>query len=100
VSREPERHRRVVPEDEIAHAVIGHQAFDEALLRGVARDLTRQTFRQARHGHTHAAAALTNFEAERAFVEDRLFDEKDAPSRGAAAHEVLRSLVDEVPTQV
>jgi hypothetical protein len=82
------------------YSALGEEAVDQIALDRPERDLAPQALRQVRDDHPHPAVTLADLQVHRAVIENRLFDEEDAALSGAAAQEMLRPLIDEVPAQV
>jgi hypothetical protein len=99
VIRERQRHRRVVPEDEVADGVVVQHAVDERRLRGDAGGLV-VGLREVRYHDMDAGMGLRHLETRGAGAEMRFFNEENASLARKARHQVLRALEDEVPSQV
>src|SRR5262245_10924594 len=90
---------RVVPEDVIADLVFEEEFIEQERLfyrrrLGVIRPLT-----QTRRHDNHPAVAPSNVQSRNHRAEDRLFHEENAPFKGRSAHQMLRSLAHEIPSQ-
>jgi len=67
---------------------------------GGLRHFTAQAFRQMRDNNFQISFAFTNVQAHRAVIENGFFNKEDAPILSAALQQVLRTLIDEIPTQM
>ena len=95
---EGDGHRRVVPQDVAADLVLREEGIEETPPRPGCR-LAVVPRGQVRH---EQADALTFrlCEIRRPRIVQRLLDKEDPPLLGAAPHQVLRPLVDPIPSQM
>ncbi len=95
--RERQHHRGIVPEQRVADAARGDQGVEVVALGG-AGCLGAGAFGQDHAGDRQPAGAWQEFEARRgAGLVERFLPEDDRHVVRKAGHEVLRSLVDEIP---
>ncbi len=100
VPRPRQRHGRVVPEHRPADPLGQEQLIDERGERCPrGRFVERDGRGQVRRHHRDARAADRREAGDR-FVVERLLDEEDAPIAGGSRHQVIGTLVHEVPTQM
>ena len=95
-----QRHRRVVPENVFLDLVLQKKLPNHLSHDRVDGDLAAQSVGQVRHNHAHARVCFAQFEPHRSVSKDRFFDKEHASLARATRQQMLRTLVNKIPTQM